>query len=430
MKQISILRVLTAAMAVAALLMVPQVAAAQTPTVTAGQNVTKIGVTAATQGATEQTTAVTATVKAATAAAGSTVRITAGKPAAGKVARLKLTKTEAAETKVPVTNITVSEAPDTEKMVNKMWKMIATVEPENATDKSVTWSIDDGDGTIATINTVTGVVTGKGQGQITVRATANDDSGKSGEMGLFVSGGGPSDLPAIYISSDVGYNIKAGESLPLEAYNQSGELLNNNGATWSLSYNPNNAGVITNGVFSAEEAGEYTVVATYGGNTGYRIITVEGSATGQETINDDPGTGIAANNAGTISGCDDNDETEWIKESINECINIGNSKDYFPEEVRQEIGEDYVNLIEYTTVWLMGSFDGDNDVTINYSGNYPIVLGRTYRVVLACPNEDYSNTYYVYEATCRYDGSLMFTMPASVARTLADKAMVIIVYSD
>ena len=315
-------------------------------------------------------------------------------------------------------------------MVKTMWKMIATVEPENATDKSVTWSIDNGDGSIATINTVTGVVTGKGLGQITVRATANDGSLKSGGMALDVTDVGLSNPPAIYISSDVGYNIKAHESLQLEAYNQSGDLLNNSAVTWGLSYNPNNAGVITNGVFSAAEAGEYTVVATYGGNTGYRIITVEGSATGQGTNNNDPGTGTEIYYAGTISKIDDTDGTEVIKESIRQYINNGNSKDYFPNEVGQEIGEDYVNLIEYNTVILTGSFDGNHDVTICYPVNYSIVPGRMYRVVLACLMSDGSYTWYVNEAQLLADGSLMFTMPATVARTLADKAMVIIVYSD
>ena len=430
MKQITILRVLTVAMAVAALVMVPQVAAAQTPTVTAGQNVTKIGVTAATQGATEQTTAVTATVKAATAAAGSTVRITAGKPAAGKVARLKLTRAEAAETTVKVTKITVKAAPDAETSKNMMWKMIATVEPENATDKSVTWSIDEGDGTIATINTVTGVVTATGQGYIYVRATANDGSLKYGGVALAVIGGGPSNLPAIYISSDVGYNIKANESLPLEAYNQSGELLNNSDVTWSVSTNPNNAGVITNGVFSAAEAGEYTVVATYGGNTGSRIITVEGSATGQETINDDPGTGIAANNVGTISECDDNEETAELIDEIGSNIDPRLNKSFLPDNINAAFPYGDVNIIDYKTVKLTGEFTGNSDATISYTSNNTFESGKDYRVVLACPVSNYSYEWYMYEVTCRYDGLLKFTMPASVARTLADKAMVIIVYSD
>ena len=364
-------RVLMAALTVAVMLMVPQVAAAQTPTVTAGQNVTKIGVTAATQGATEQTTEVTAG-QPVSATTGSKVKITAAKPEAGKVARLKLTRAEAAETTVKVTKITVSAAPGAEKGVNTMWKMIATVEPENATDKSVTWTIEGLGLGIANINAGTGVVKATGAGNITVRATANDGSHKYGEMELFVNNGGPSNPPAIYISSDVGYKIKAGEDLPLEAYNQNGDLLDNSAVTWSLSNNPNNAGAITNGVFSAAEEGSYTVSATYGGKTGSRVITVEGSATGQGTINDDPGTGtatgqgtnnndpgtgIAPTGEGTIIKCDDTDKTAWIKESINECINNGNSKDYFPEEVRQEIGEGFVNLIEYTTVWLTGSFD-------------------------------------------------------------------------
>lgn len=88
-----------AALTVAALLMVPQMAAAQTPTVTSGQNVTKVTVD-------ETATEVTTTGQPVNAATGSTVKITAAKPAPGKVARLKLTRVESA--KVLVTGITIS----------------------------------------------------------------------------------------------------------------------------------------------------------------------------------------------------------------------------------------------------------------------------------------------------------------------------------
>jgi hypothetical protein len=91
MKPISIKRVIMAAMAVAGLMLVPQVASAQTPTVTAGQNVTKVTVG-------ETATEVTTTDQTVSAAAGSTVKITAAKPQAGKVARLKLTKVASSST--------------------------------------------------------------------------------------------------------------------------------------------------------------------------------------------------------------------------------------------------------------------------------------------------------------------------------------------
>ncbi|MGI6752237.1 MAG: Ig-like domain-containing protein, partial [Anaerovoracaceae bacterium] len=56
-------------------------------------------------------------------------------------------------------------------------QMIATVEPDNASNKNVTWSVDDS--SIATINSE-GLLTAKTNGTVKVTATAKDGSGKSG----------------------------------------------------------------------------------------------------------------------------------------------------------------------------------------------------------------------------------------------------------
>jgi uncharacterized protein YjdB len=55
-----------------------------------------------------------------------------------------------------------------------------TVLPANATDKSVTWSIENGTGK-ATIST-SGLVTAVENGTVTVTATANDGSGVKGTL--------------------------------------------------------------------------------------------------------------------------------------------------------------------------------------------------------------------------------------------------------
>jgi hypothetical protein len=59
-------------------------------------------------------------------------------------------------------------------------QMIATVSPSDATDSTVTWSILNGTGQ-ATINSA-GIVTAIEKGTVTVRATANDESGVYGEI--------------------------------------------------------------------------------------------------------------------------------------------------------------------------------------------------------------------------------------------------------
>lgn len=62
--------------------------------------------------------------------------------------------------------------------------MSATVEPAGATDKSVTWSVENGTGS-ATIN-ATGLLMGITEGIVTVKATANDASGVVGTLEVTV----------------------------------------------------------------------------------------------------------------------------------------------------------------------------------------------------------------------------------------------------
>ena len=63
--------------------------------------------------------------------------------------------------------------------------MGATVLPVDATDMSVTWSVEAGTGT-ATIS-ATGLLTGTGMGTVTVNATANDGSDIVGTLGITVT---------------------------------------------------------------------------------------------------------------------------------------------------------------------------------------------------------------------------------------------------
>ncbi|MCG9967460.1 Ig-like domain-containing protein [Pelotomaculum terephthalicicum JT] len=80
-----------------------------------------------------------------------------------------------------VASITVKGAGDATTVVNGgTLQMTAEVLPSDATDKTVTWSVYSGTGT-ASINASTGLLTGTGEGTVTVRATANDGSGVYGE---------------------------------------------------------------------------------------------------------------------------------------------------------------------------------------------------------------------------------------------------------
>ena len=76
---------------------------------------------------------------------------------------------------VAVTGITISpSSPSVE--VGSTVTLSATVAPNDATDKAVTWSVTSG-GSYASVDASTGVVTGKAAGSAIVTATAHDGSG-------------------------------------------------------------------------------------------------------------------------------------------------------------------------------------------------------------------------------------------------------------
>ena len=84
-----------------------------------------------------------------------------------------------------VTNITVTGAEGaTTVEKDKTLQMSVAIEPAEATDKSVTWSVENGTGS-ATIDT-TGLLTGTAKGTVTVKATANDISGVVGMLEVTV----------------------------------------------------------------------------------------------------------------------------------------------------------------------------------------------------------------------------------------------------
>ena len=86
------------------------------------------------------------------------------------------------ETNTPVTAITIS-GEDILK-VGDTSQFKAEIEPENATDATVTWSSSDEK--VAEVDE-NGVVTAKSAGKATIKATANDGSGKSGVMEITVT---------------------------------------------------------------------------------------------------------------------------------------------------------------------------------------------------------------------------------------------------
>ena len=95
---------------------------------------------------------------------------------------------------VAVTGITLDKTA-LELTVEETAILTATVDPENATDKTVTWASDNP--AVATIDS-SGKVTAKGEGTAIITATANDGSGKSASCTVTVTAAPPANVPVTY----------------------------------------------------------------------------------------------------------------------------------------------------------------------------------------------------------------------------------------
>ena len=97
---------------------------------------------------------------------------------------------------VPVTGITVTAAGGASGITarNGTLQMVAAVQPSNADDSRVVWSVINGTGS-AQIS-VGGILTATTNGTVTVRATANDGSGVYGEFVVTITGQVQTDAPA------------------------------------------------------------------------------------------------------------------------------------------------------------------------------------------------------------------------------------------
>lgn len=91
------------------------------------------------------------------------------------------------QSSISVTQISISSANGSTAISSKngTLQLNALVSPNDATDKSVTWSIANGTNS-ATVNSL-GVVTALASGSVTVRATANDGSGVYSEINIAIS---------------------------------------------------------------------------------------------------------------------------------------------------------------------------------------------------------------------------------------------------
>ena len=290
-----------AALAVLATVTAAATWAQTTPTVTAGQNVTKVTVG-------ETATEVTDEVRTVPAAAGSTVKITAAKPEAGKVARLKLTKAESAD--VEVTSVGVNPVRGGDILqCGFAYQMSASVTPDNATDKTVTWSVDNTDK--AAINAETGILLAKKDGSVTVSAFAKKGVGGGTTMCIVNNANSPS----IFVYTDKGHKIDGGDPVTLHAYDASGNLLDDSKLKWTISDGSDCASIENNNVLYVKKDGNSIVRVDY-----YADGNMSGDPTYSSTVTFDVDDCLGSTSTTTNSGISQNGEdyipdgaSIWVK---------------------------------------------------------------------------------------------------------------------
>jgi len=161
---------------------------------------------------------------------------------------------------VSVTNISVgTDNSEQTVKVGDTIQMTASALPVNASDTTVTWSVDSGTGT-ATID-VNGLLTGETVGTVTVNATANDGSGIMGSKNITVTAADIA-VQVINVSSAGNVvNMTTGETLQCSA-----EVLpvdaTDRTVTWQITQGAEHATIDANGLITAISSGDITIEAT------------------------------------------------------------------------------------------------------------------------------------------------------------------------
>ena len=171
---------------------------------------------------------------------------------------------------VKVTKITLSQTTATLTEGETM-TFTATIAPEDATDKSITWSSSNT--SVASVDNK-GKVTAKASGNATITATANDGSGVSASCVVTVEKKVVA-VSSITLSQSSATMIE-GETLSLTATVKPANATNK-GITWSSS-NTSVATVDANGKVTAKAAGTATITATANDGSGAKAsckVTVE-----------------------------------------------------------------------------------------------------------------------------------------------------------
>lgn len=162
---------------------------------------------------------------------------------------------------VKAAEVTLS-APTLSLEVGQSGSLTATVKPDNATDKTVTWTSDNS--AVATVDS-SGNVTAKGEGTAIITATAKSDSNVKASCTVTVTAAQPADVPVTGVALDQSsISTTMGGSASLSATLSPADATNKN-VTWSSS---------NESVIKVDSSGSITIVGV--GNATITVTTEDG----------------------------------------------------------------------------------------------------------------------------------------------------------
>ncbi len=169
---------------------------------------------------------------------------------------------------IPAESVTLS-ASSLELKVGESSSLTATVKPDNATDKTVTWSSSNKD--VATVDS-SGKVTAVGEGKATITATANDGSGKSAACTVNVAAA-QTNVPV----TDVELNKTEATAAVGDTISLTASLNPANATEQTVTWSSSNKDVAT-----VDDKGNVTIVGT--GSVTITVTTKDGKHTASCSI--------------------------------------------------------------------------------------------------------------------------------------------------
>ena len=225
-------------------------------------------------------------------------------------------------------------------------QMIAIVLPTNATNSTVSWSVQNGTGS-ATINATTGLLTAISNGMVTVKATANDGTNIFGTKVISITNQGTT-LPVTMITVNSNSNsVNEGSTLQMFA-TVLPNAATNSSVTWSVTNGTGTANINAAGLLTGITAGTVEVKAT--ANDGSGIF-------GVKTITITKPTAVSSVK---------NDNTTIYPNPTNGTIYVNSSNKITSFEIYSVLGEKVISSTLLTS----------NTIDIRHltNGNYVLVL--------------------------------------------------------